>query len=400
MNRWELRTIAVGVEVDDLGTIGSDIHRLESYPHPYPEGWYRLANSSELRRGDIRYIECLGGQFVLWREEDGDAVHLMDAYCPHLGASLALGRVRADCIECAFHLWRFTGTGQVAHIPYSDRLPQRVAARSYPVRDVYGQIFFYHASSDKTGNHPAQPPYELPEISGLDDGRMVYRGQHDAGRVGMHIIEFVENTADTAHFQPLHGQFKIPWTDIPVPGVQIIHSPQWMPDTERSWAAHLVDDAGLNVMGHQLVETLAFARVSFWGPGSVMTFRIRVPGMGEVLLFQTHLPVGPLEQQVNFRWYADRQMPRLLVGGVVGGWVSQWREDLEILGSKIYRTRPMLSPDDGPIHAMRRWYRQFLPNERSEETPARMSSVQVPAEQHKTESQIGATPRGDIEDRR
>ncbi len=377
----------------------SEAVRLDSYPHPYPSGWYRLASSDSLRRGEIRYIECLGGQFVLWREEDGDAVHVMDAHCPHLGANLALGRVRADCIECPFHLWRFTGTGRVAHIPYSDRLPQRTAARSYPVRDMHGQIFLYHASDDTTHNDPAQPPYELPEIPDLDEGRLVYRGQHDAGRVGMHIIEFVENAADTAHFQPLHGQFRIPWTQIPVPGVQLIHSPRWMTDEERPWATHLVDEAGLNVLGRQVQRTLASARVSFWGPGGVMTFRIRLPDFGEVLLFQTHLPVGPLEQQVDFRWYADRQMPKLLVGYVVGGWFSQWREDLDIWGTKIYRNRPLLSRDDGPIHAMRRWYRQFLPDERSEDTQSRMNSVQEPAEQQETKSQVGATTLGDNADR-
>lgn len=377
----------------------SEAVRLESYPHPYPSGWYRLASTDSLRRGEIRYIECLGGQYVVWREEDGDAVHVLDAHCPHLGANFALGRVRADCIECPFHRWRFTGTGRVAHIPYSDRLPQRTASRSYPVREDYGQIFLFHSNDDTTRNDAAQPPYELPKFPELDNGRMVYRGQHDAGRVGMHIIEFAENTADTAHFQPLHGQFKIPWTEIPVPGVEIVHSPQWMPDQERSWAAHLVDDAGLRVLGHRLVQRLALARVSFWGPGSVMTFRISVPGMGDVLLFQTHLPVGPLEQQVDFRWYADRQMPRLLVRGVVGGWVSQWREDLDIWASKVYRTRPLLSRDDGPIRAVRRWYQQFLPVERSEGAQSRMNSVQEPAEQRETRSQIGATTLGDNADR-
>ncbi len=374
--------------------------RLESYPHPYPEGWYRLAASSELRRGGIRYIECLGGQFVVWREEDGDAVHVMDATCPHLGANLALGRVRADCIECPFHLWQFTGSGRVARIPYSDRLPQRIAARSYPVREVHGQIFLYHASDDTTRNDAAQPPYELPEIPELDDGRLVYRGQHDEGRVGMHIIEFVENVADTAHFQPLHGQFRIPWTRIPVPGVETIHSPEWMPDQERSWAMHLVDDVALKVLGRRLERPLALAHVSFWGPGSVMTFRIRLPGMGEVFIFQTHLPVGPLEQQVDFRWYADRRMPRLLVRCVVGGWISQWREDVEIWGSKIYRNRPLLARDDGPIHTMRRWYRQFLPDKRSEDPQSRMNSVQEPAERQETESPIGATTLGGNADRR
>ncbi len=171
----------------------SDAVRQESYPHPYPTGWYRLSDSASLRPGGLRYIECLGRQLVLWRTEDG-APHVMDAFCPHLGANLSHGRVRGDCIECPFHRWRFTGDGRAAHVPY-----------------------------------------------------------------------------------------------------------------------------------------------------------------------QTHLPVGPLEQQVDFRWFADRRLPRVLVWYVVGNWISQWARDIEIWENKIYRERPRLCRDDGPVFRLRQWYRQFLP---------------------------------------
>lgn len=49
-------------------------------------------------------------------------VHVLDAYCPHLGANLGIGGlVKGDCIECPFHLWAFRGSdGQCVNIPYSD----------------------------------------------------------------------------------------------------------------------------------------------------------------------------------------------------------------------------------------------------------------------------------------
>ena len=45
-----------------------------------------------------------------------------DAYCPHLGANLAVGgRVVEDDIQCPFHLWTFSGQdGQCVDIPYAE----------------------------------------------------------------------------------------------------------------------------------------------------------------------------------------------------------------------------------------------------------------------------------------
>ena len=95
------------------------------------------------------------------------------------------------------------------------------------------------------------------------------------------------------------------------------------------------------------------------------SFRITVPKMGDVLLFHTHLPLAPLEQTVQFRWYATKAMPRVLVSYVVGSWIAQWRNDIAIWENKYYAQKPMLLAGDGPIHRMRHWYKQFYPAETS-----------------------------------
>lgn len=48
----------------------------------------------------------------------------MDAYCPHLGANMAVGGkvVNTDCLECPFHGWQFSGeTGKLVNIPYAKK---------------------------------------------------------------------------------------------------------------------------------------------------------------------------------------------------------------------------------------------------------------------------------------
>ena len=338
----------------------SDAARLASYPHPYPSGWYRLADSTALRAGDIRYIECLGRQLVLWRGADGEA-HAMHAFCPHLGANLSFGSIRGDCIECPFHRWRFTGDGRAAHVPYSDHIPEGVLAQTFPLQEVHGQVFVFHACDDAAGRPSVAPPYAVPRAAEVDDGTFVWRGAHDAGRVRMHILEFAENAVDRAHFQPVHGRMRIPWTQLRVPGVDIEHDADWCLDPDVPWKMYFIDKTALRVFGRRIEATGANARVSFYGPASLVRFRIEIPDRGDIDLWQTHLPVGPLEQQVHFRWFADRRLPRWLVWYVVGNWISQWARDIEIWENKTYLCSPRLCRADGPVFRLRRWYGQFLP---------------------------------------
>ena len=333
-----------------------DARRLKSYPHPYPQGWYRLSDSASLRPGDLRYVECLGRQLVLWRGENAEA-HVMSAFCPHLGANLSHGRIRGDCIECPFHRWRFDGHGRAAKVPYSEHIPDGVLTEPFPLREVHGQVFMYHGCGDS-----APPPYPAPDIPEVDAGKFVFRGAYDAGRVGMHILEFAENSVDRAHFQPVHGRMRIPWTQVVVPGVHIEHKADWRLDPEVPWKMYFFDDAHLRIFGLPMEGAGATARISFFGPGGVVKFRFTIPGRGDIEMYQTHLPIGPLEQQVDFRWFADRRLPRWLVWYIVGNWISQWARDIEIWENKIYREHPRLCRDDGPVFRLREWYGQFLPD--------------------------------------
>jgi hypothetical protein len=65
-----------------LRKIGSKI------PPPFPNGWYGIATSDEIRRGRAKNVECLGEHFVVFRGSSSDEVFVLDAYCPHLGANL------------------------------------------------------------------------------------------------------------------------------------------------------------------------------------------------------------------------------------------------------------------------------------------------------------------------
>lgn len=63
-----------------------------------------------------------GENFAVFRSKNG-VCHVLDAYCPHVGANMAVGgRVFDDCLECPFHGWRFSGTtGKCVSLPFMDK---------------------------------------------------------------------------------------------------------------------------------------------------------------------------------------------------------------------------------------------------------------------------------------
>ena len=106
--------------------------RLGHLPPVYPNGWFHLCFSKDVARGAVKYVQQLGEHFAVFRGESGQ-VHVLDAYCPHMGANLAVGgRVQGDCLDCPFHGWQFDGTdGKCVNIPYAKKVPDFAKTRSW-----------------------------------------------------------------------------------------------------------------------------------------------------------------------------------------------------------------------------------------------------------------------------
>ena len=333
-----------------------------TYPPPFPDGWYRVAASGDIKPGSVQHVQCAGLQVALFRSRSSGRIAAVDTFCPHQGANLAHGHVQGDRLQCPFHGWQVDGDGRFRDCPEGDDRP--LIHPHWEVVDYYGMVMLY-----RSARADARAPYRLPPQPKIDDGRFVRRGDYDAGETDMHIVEFAENIADFRHFAQLHGAVRIPWTNIRLPWIRVRHEPSWRPDDELEHVSHFGDEATVTI-GRRAVEWFrARSWITFFGPGSIVKFDFEIPGVGEITLFQTHTPVEALRQRVTFRWFAARRTPRLLASLVVGSWVSQWRQDAEIWKDKIYRQRPLWAAADGPLAPMRAWYRQFYPEDLTEGPP-------------------------------
>lgn len=167
-------------------------------------------------------VQLLDQAWVLWRDAAGQAVAAPDR-CPHRGAALSLGRVCGGELQCAYHGWRFDGTGRCTAVP---ALPQfqpppghGLAVR--PLTEAHGLLWL-----QPDGAAPRLPVFEAEADARL---RKLNVGPFD---VATSAPRLVENFLDAAHFAFVHDG----WLGEPAqPAV---------PDHEVR-----VDDQGLHLRG-------------------------------------------------------------------------------------------------------------------------------------------------------
>jgi phenylpropionate dioxygenase-like ring-hydroxylating dioxygenase large terminal subunit len=159
------------------------------------EGWYWLLPSNKLKRGQVRPVHVAGSALAVFRGKTG-TVAALDAYCPHMGAHLAEGRVEGDELRCFFHGWRFNAGGECTDIPCLDsRLQNRVSTTSWHVAERYGLIWIWLGKDAPQG--------EMPNVPGLpDDACDISLGNAFVKECHPNVV--MVNAIDEQHFRTVH----------------------------------------------------------------------------------------------------------------------------------------------------------------------------------------------------
>lgn len=315
-----------------------ELRDVSAFPPPYPNGWYRVADSAAVARRAVVPAYYLGMRFGVTRGASGAP----------LAFEVCCGKVRAveQGFSCDPHgcAWGLEGALVVA-----GRDSPRVASRVLPATDYYGSVCVYFDADRQP------PPYELDSCPEIDSGAYVYRGRRQM-YAKMHLQDFAENSADIAHFSILHRRF-----DMPIVGrfFDIDHNVVWYVDPDKPHVCHFDDAAQLmSKAGVKYPKTGAVANVSFLGPGGVVVFRFKTP-VGGVLLFKKFTPTSALVQDVHDIWFAEKRVPRVLVSYLVSNAFAAFSDDVFVWENKTYARRPLVLRDDGPMLPLRRWCKQF-----------------------------------------
>ena len=299
----------------------------------FPRGWFAACWSSDLPDDAPRALNYFGKHMALWRDAQGAPV-CIDAYCPHLGAHLAIGgTVVEGRIQCPFHAWEFSGDGRCQHIPYvRNKMPKVPPNRSWPVVERNGVIFIWH---DRDGG---SPDWEIPLMDnhGSSDWTPWYENQIT---VKTHPREIVENVADSAHFPVVHR------TNVDV--------------FENHYEAHMATQhtVGTATPPQGGVDNFDI-RATYYGPAFQYS---DMQGYLHSRLFLAHTPVSENELHLRFAVSLKRSGPKTeeFAKFYVENLRLGFHEDIEIWENKVFRERPRLCDGDGPIGKLRLWYSQF-----------------------------------------
>lgn len=125
--------------------------------------WYPACPSSALRPGTMKGTVLLGLPILVCKTDQG-AVAAMRDICPHRGMPLSFGRMRGDCVECAYHGWQFDPKGRCRTIPSlvqgSPVQPDKIGVTTYPCRERDGYVWVFIPDPSR----PEQPVPEVPPL--------------------------------------------------------------------------------------------------------------------------------------------------------------------------------------------------------------------------------------------
>lgn len=158
--------------------------------------WYIAMLSKDLAKKPIK-IELFGRSLVAWRDEKNRPV-LMELYCSHLGASLAMGKVVDGCIQCPFHHWRFDTSGECISAPEVERIPPTAHQATYATTERYGYIWVWYGSETTL--------FPLPECPAAESEKHNYMPLRFTYNTKTTVRMLVENACDYYHVITLHGQ--------------------------------------------------------------------------------------------------------------------------------------------------------------------------------------------------
>jgi len=156
--------------------------------------WTPITASIKVKPGKLLPLVLDGLPIVVFRDRSGRAQALIDR-CPHRSIKLSIGKLtQDDTIQCAFHGWRFDGTGACRAIPLNpDAKLSPVRAQALACEEAEGLLWIYAGIAEQA------PPIAMPAPLGQGwFGSIVERDWP------VHWSRSVQTSLDVAHIPFVH----------------------------------------------------------------------------------------------------------------------------------------------------------------------------------------------------
>ncbi|CAG7676216.1 unnamed protein product [Allacma fusca] len=337
------------------------LHRLKqqreigSIPPHYPNGWFALLESQELKRGTIVDIHALGLHLVAWRADNTGSAQVSNADCS-CGANLAKdGSIVEDVIVCSSHGHDFNLEQSICGLKSEQR--SRSDTEMFTILERNGFLYlWYHAE----GLEPHYYPEEFEEIL---TGRWKCRARA-RNELYAHIQDIRENEADVNHFAYTHKDgfalgLKSNMTEWSIWRIfdftNFEFEGHWTPG-ENKHQSVLILDVYLCLFGRKICKCSTF-RNTATGLGIFILNWSNI--LVDMKLLICYTPVGPMKLQGIKRLYCSPWIPSLFVSYIMTLIEANSCKDARVWNRKTHIRSPCLTAEDSCIKGFRTWCLQF-----------------------------------------
>lgn len=143
-----------------------------------------------------------GEDLVVFRDTEG-RVGVMDEYCPHRKASLALGRNEEGGLRCLYHGWKMDVEGTVIEMasePASSCMGSKVKHLAYPTKEWGGVVWTYMGPADSMPQF-APPAWAPTAETAVSIAKVL---------IPCNWAQILEGAIDSAHSSSLHSSDFVP----------------------------------------------------------------------------------------------------------------------------------------------------------------------------------------------
>ena len=320
-------------------------------PARFARGWHCLGLADAFRDSRPHAVEAFGTKLVVFADSTG-ALHVLDAYCRHMGGDLTRGTVKGDSVACPFHDWRWAGDGRCANVPYAHRVPARARTRSWITLEQNRHLFVWN---DPQGR-PPPADITIPRIEAAFSDEWSDWTWNAIRIDGANCREVIDNVVDMAHFFYIHFAFPTYFKNV----LEGHIASQYLETRARP---DVMTGSNYAAGG----DTALRSDASYFGP-SYMIDKLWHDYHGmtvETVLINCHYPVtatsfvlqwGVLVKRLP--GLTDEQANRAAAKFADSLGIG-FQQDVEIWKHKSRIDNPLLCAEDGPVYQLRRWYEQF-----------------------------------------
>ena len=168
------------------------------------EAWYPVYYLEDLDPTKPNTFTLLNQNLVIWWNKSGQSWRAFEDKCPHRLAPLSEGRVNeSGLLECPYHGWAFSGTGNCEYIPQQTEAGKaetsnRACVKSFPTAEAQGMLFVY------AGNPENAAKTKVPIVDILEENPKDWVCMGTFRDIPYDALTLLENVLDSSHIPYTH----------------------------------------------------------------------------------------------------------------------------------------------------------------------------------------------------